>query len=87
MLTAGHCAAGAATWKIANAEVKSTAKRAVTPWKAFGSNLAHPDHADLALLVLSSPITLDRYPSIATSPLSSGTRALHFQRASASAAS
>ncbi len=87
VLTAGHCAAGVATWKIANADVKSTAKRAVTPWKAFGSNLAHPDHSDLALLVLSSPITLDRYPAIATSPLSSGTRALHFQRTSASAAS
>lgn len=86
VLTAGHCAAGVASWKVANGTATATAKRAVTPWKAFGSNLAHPDHADLALIVLSSPITLDRYPTIATSPLSSGARALHFARSSTSAA-
>lgn len=88
VLTAGHCAAGVASWKIDSrgADTKSTATRAVTPWKAFGSNLAHPDHSDVALLVLQTPIELERYPSIATSPLSSGTRALHFRRSSAAAA-
>ena len=87
VLTAGHCAAGVATWKIDSrgADMKSTATRAVTPWKAFGSNLAHPDHSDVALLVLKTPIELDKYPGIATSPMSAGTRALEFSRSSAAA--
>lgn len=86
VLTAGHCAAGVAKWKVHSrgADASSEATRAVTPWKNFGSNLAHPDHSDLAVLVLSTPIELDRYPSIATSKLADGTKTLRFSRSSAS---
>ena len=87
VLTAGHCAAGAAKWSITakGADATSEANRAVTPWKAFGSDLSHPDHADVALLVLDTPIALDSYPAIATSKLADGAKALRFSRASASA--
>lgn len=87
VLTAGHCAAGVAKWKIdaRGADATAEAARAVTPWKKFGSSLSHPDHSDLALIVLSTPIVLDRYPSIATSKLADGAKTLRFSRASASA--
>ncbi len=86
VLTAGHCAAGVASWKIARgSDAKSEATRAVTPWKAFGSNLSHPDHADVALLVLKKPIVLDKYPVIASAKLPDGAKAVRFHRGSASA--
>ncbi len=87
VLTAGHCAAGAAKWSITarGADATSEANRAVTPWKAFGSDLSHPDHADVALLILDTPIALDSYPAIATSKLADGAKALRFSRASTSA--
>ena len=87
VLTAGHCAAGAAKWSITakGADATSEANRAVTPWKAFGSDLSHPDHSDVALLILDTPIALDSYPAIATSKLADGAKALRFSRASASA--
>lgn len=87
VLTAGHCAAGVASWKIdaKGAGAKSEATRAVTPWKAFGSNLSHPDHADVALLVLKRPIVLDRYPGIASAKLDDGAKVLRVHRASANA--
>ena len=86
VLTAGHCAAGAAKWTIdaRGADATSSATRAVTPWKAFGSDLSHPDHSDVALLILDKPITLDAYPAIATSKLSDGAKALRFGRTAAS---
>jgi len=83
VLTAGHCAAGAAKWKITHADATSEATRATTPWKQFGSDLSHPDHSDLALLVLTKPIELDRYPSIATTKMADGTRAMRLRRSSA----
>lgn len=87
VLTAGHCAAGAAKWSITarGADATSEANRAVTPWKAFGSDLSHPDHSDVALLILDTPIALDAYPAIATSKLADGAKAVRFSRASASA--
>jgi Trypsin len=87
VLTAGHCAVGASQWKIdARAAGKqSTASRAVTPWKNFKSSLSHPDHADIALLVLDTAIELPRYPEFASSQLADGAGALRFLRASATA--
>jgi hypothetical protein len=87
VLTAGHCAAGAARWSIdaRGADATSEATRAVTPWKAFGSDLSHPDHADVALLILDKPIVLESYPAIATSKLPDGAKALRFSRLAASA--
>ena len=69
VLTAGHCAAGAAKWKIDSrgANATSEASHAVSPWKAFGSDLSHPDHSDIAVLLLDTPIELDAYPEIADS--------------------
>jgi hypothetical protein len=88
VLTAGHCAAGAAKWKVTSKSASTTvdASKAVTPWKAFGSNLSHPDHSDVAVIVLDSPIALDKYPAIATSKMADGTKAVRFSRSSASAA-
>jgi hypothetical protein len=87
VLTAGHCAAGAAKWKVTSKSANTTAEasKAVTPWKAFGSDLSHPDHSDVAVIVLDSPIALDRYPGVATSKMADGTQAVRFSRASASA--
>lgn len=87
VLTAGHCAAGAAKWSIdaRGADATSEATHAVTPWKAFGSDLSHPDHSDVALLILDKPISLDSYPAIATSKMSDGAKAVRFSRPSASA--
>ena len=85
VLTAGHCVAGAAKWTIdaSGADASSESTHAVTPWKAFGSDLAHPDHSDVALILLDKPIELDSYPAIATSKLADGAKALRYSRSSA----
>jgi hypothetical protein len=87
VLTAGHCVAGAAKWTIdaRGADATSEATHAVTPWKAFGSDLSHPDHSDVGLILLDKPIELDSYPAIATSKLADGAKALRFSRSSAAA--
>ena len=87
VLTAGHCAAGAARWKIDSRGASTTAEatHAVSPWKAFGSDLSHPDHADIAVLLLDTPIELEAYPKVADSMLADGAKAVRFSRSSANA--
>jgi hypothetical protein len=87
VLTAGHCAAGAAKWKIDSRGANTTAEatHAVSPWKAFGSDLSHPDHSDIAVLLLDTPIELDAYPKVADSMLADGAKAVRFSRSSANA--
>jgi hypothetical protein len=87
VLTAGHCAAGAAKWKIDSrgANTTSQATHAVSPWKAFGSDLSHPDHSNIAVLLLDTPIELDAYPKVADSMLADGAKAVRFSRSSANA--
>jgi hypothetical protein len=87
VLTAGHCAAGAARWKIDSRGASTTAEatHAVSPWKSFGSDLSHPDHADIAVLLLDTPIELDAYPKVADSMLADGAKAVRFSRSSANA--
>lgn len=86
VLTAGHCVVTASTWTVEGASgARVAASRAVTPWKNFGSDLSHPQHADVALLVLDDPIAIAKYPGIATSKLADGAKAVRLHRASSSA--
>lgn len=85
VLTAGHCIAGASSWSVVSSAGKSTGKVASTPWKHFGSSLSHPEHSDVGLILLDSPIKLDSYPQLATKAVKDGAKGVRFHRESDSA--
>ena len=86
VLTAGHCVVNGSTWTVEAGSRKVSAQRAVTTWKNFLSNLSHPAHTDVALLVLDEDIKLSHYPKIARTGLADGAKVSRFHRTSASAA-
>jgi hypothetical protein len=84
VLTAGHCVASVESFRVESKALgeKTSAAIAVTPWKDFGSSYSHPDHADVALIRLDSPMRLDSYPKLATSRAPDATKAIRFHRKS-----
>ncbi|MBX3227963.1 MAG: trypsin-like serine protease [Labilithrix sp.] len=80
VLTAGHCIAGVERWEITSTAGKSTASTASTPWKAFGSDLSHPEHSDVGLILLKDAIKLPSYPAVANKIAKDGTKGLRFHR-------
>jgi Trypsin len=84
VLTAGHCAAGAASWQVTSAggEVARSSVAYTYNWLNFQSDMSHPDHDDVAVIKLDTPINLAQYPSLATSALPSGSAAMRIRPAS-----
>jgi hypothetical protein len=80
VLTAGHCIAGASSWLVKSGSKTVKGTTGSTPWKAFGSDLSHPEHSDVGLILLESPIELDSYPAVATKPLKDGATAQRFRK-------
>lgn len=80
VLTAGHCIAGASAWSVTSTAGKASGKVASTPWKHFGSSLSHPEHSDIGLILLDTPIKLDSYPQLATKAVKDGAKGVRFHR-------
>ena len=84
VLTAGHCAAGNASWQVTSAggEVARSSVAYTDNWLNFQSDMSHPDHDDVAVIKLDTQINLAHYPSLATSALPSGSAAMRIRPAS-----
>lgn len=83
VLTAGHCIAGASKWKITSPAGQSDASIASTPWRNFGSDMSHPEHWDVGLILLDGSIKLDSYPELAATKAAEGTEVTRFHHSSA----
>jgi secreted trypsin-like serine protease len=78
VLTAGHCVDGFDAWQIrapyagANGASAESSKGLMLDWAGNGDTLTPTAH-DVALIVLSTPVTLAAYPVLATTPVPDGT--------------
>ena len=80
VLTAGHCVTGSSNWLVTVAGVSVQASSAtVFDYFEQGEQLNFKQH-DIGLLFLDKPISLSRFPTIATSPLPSGSRVFNVGR-------
>jgi hypothetical protein len=76
VLTAGHCIDGFSEWRVKAPFAKHQTARSTHAdtydWQGAGSETVTPDHHDIGLLYLASPITIARYPELAQKPLARG---------------
>jgi secreted trypsin-like serine protease len=78
VLTAGHCVDGFDAWQVgapyagASGASGESSKGVMLDWAGNGDTLTPTAH-DVALIVLSTPITLPAYPVLATTPVPDGT--------------
>ena len=85
VLTAGHCVVAARQWTITTADGKQTASGAevFTTWKDFDSSWSHPYHSDIGVILMDQPIFVAKYPTLAQSLTTDGTRLSRVRRSDA----
>ena len=85
ILTAGHCVTGFSWWQVTSAtgQVAHSSIGYTYDWQNFQSDLAHPNHYDVATLKLDTQINLAEYPSVASTSLVSGSAAMRVRPAAA----
>lgn len=76
VLTAGHCVVGGFTgWEVvapfANGQ-KAYAQKATTYDYKDTSGYVNPNQHDVGLVLLKTPITLDKYPEVSSKPVANG---------------
>ncbi|HVY46456.1 MAG TPA: trypsin-like serine protease, partial [Minicystis sp.] len=82
VLTAGHCVYQFNSWHIKAPYVSQTATAssgATYDWTATGESV-DPNMHDIGLIFLNTPITLNAYPDIPSSPVSSGSQVVNIGR-------
>ena len=76
VLTAGHCVDGTTAWVIktpyASGQSAHASSGATFDWAENGATTVNPNHHDIGLIFLDTPITLTQYPVLATQPLADG---------------
>jgi secreted trypsin-like serine protease len=83
VLTAGHCVDGFDTWQVAapgaNGQSAASSNGVLFDWGGNGTSI-NPAQHDVGLVILSSPIKLASYPTLATSPVPNGTPVVNVGR-------
>jgi secreted trypsin-like serine protease len=83
VLTAGHCVDGVGSWQVtapfAGGQTAESSNGVLLDWKGNGDTL-NPQAHDIALVILSTPITLPSYPVLAQTPLPDGTSVVNVGR-------
>lgn len=76
VLTAGHCVKGATRWSVTAPFAGSQRAKSTKSWTKYtpASGIVNPRSIDVAVLVLDSPITLDRYPTVVDAQARPGTK-------------
>src|SRR5579883_1493464 len=75
VLTAGHCVDGFDSWKITvpyatGGKVNVNASSGTTyDWMENGAETVNPNHHDIGLIFVDTPVHLSGYPQLAQSPL------------------
>jgi hypothetical protein len=82
VLTAGHCVVGTSSWDVTIPYAGGQSAHGSESWTQYSSTSEYvdPSQVDVAVIVLDSPITLSSYPSLAASPVASGTQAVNVGR-------
>lgn len=80
-LTAGHCVGGSSyTVKVPYANNQSArGTRVWTNYVATGDTV-NPNTLDVAVIILDTPITLSKYPKLASAPIADGTNTINVGR-------
>lgn len=76
VLTAGHCVVGGFTgWEVtapfANGQ-KASSQKGITYDYKDTSGYVNPNQHDVGLVILKTPITLDAYPKVSSTPIQTG---------------
>lgn len=84
VLTAGHCVDGTTAWVIktpyASGQSAHASSGATFDWAENGATTVNPNHHDIGLIFLDTPITLTQYPVLATQPLADGKTVVNIGR-------
>jgi hypothetical protein len=84
VLTAGHCVDGFNGWHIkapfANGQTSSSTTGETYDWAENGAEQVNPNHHDLGLVYLTTPITLNAYPVLAQKPVADGSTIVNIGR-------
>ena len=81
VLTAGHCVDGMASFDVfvGTSAQKSTSAETFD-WNERGATLVNPNHHDIGLVYLSTPVQLAAYPTLASAALANGASAVNVGR-------
>lgn len=81
VLTAGHCVDGMASFDVFVGNSTQTSTSAETfDWNERGATLVNPNHHDIGLVYLSTPVKLATYPTLASAALPNGASAVNVGR-------
>lgn len=81
VLTAGHCVGGSSfTVKAPYANNQSARGRRLWTTYVNTASSVNPNTLDVGILVLDTPITLTKYPKLASAPVAAGTKTINVGR-------
>jgi MYXO-CTERM domain-containing protein len=84
VLTAGHCVDGFTSWGItapySNRQTANASSGATYDWMENGATTVNPNHHDIGLIFLDTPITLSSFPKLAKSRLADNSNVVNIGR-------
>jgi hypothetical protein len=82
VLTAGHCVDGVSSWSIVAPFAGNQRARGSSVWTEYTNtgSFVNPNLNDVAVIGLDRAISLSAYPTLATAPVPTGTKAINVGR-------